>query len=117
MKSHRVPDRAPDVLSDVGGSVDARYSWEIPIDTAFRRIGVVLPVGVLLLLSIVFLGSVIGFPYYSPVSNVEELTLMYTAAQNFNTYGFLHSMFLQDLSTSSRAAGSSTGRPVAASPC
>ena len=103
MKSHRVPDRAPDVLSDVGGPVDARHSWEIPIDTAFRRIGVVLPVGVLLLLSIVFLGSVIGFPYYSPVSNVEELTLMYTAAQNFIAYGFLQSMFLQDLSTSSRA--------------
>ena len=78
--------------------------WEIPIDTAFRRIGIVLPVGVLVLLSIVFLGSVIGFPYYSPVSNVEELTLMYTAAQNYITYGFLHSMFLQDLSTSSRAA-------------
>jgi hypothetical protein len=104
MKGHRVPDRALDVLSDVGGPVAAGHPWVIPIDTAVRRVGVVLPVVVLLLLSIVFLGSVVGFPYYSPVSNVEELTLMYTAAQNFITHGFLQSLFLQDLSTSSRAA-------------
>src|SRR5258705_3345456 len=99
-----MPDRAPDVLSGVGGPVDAGHRWAIPIGTAFRRVGVVLPVVVLLLLSIVFIGSVIRFSYYSPVSNVEELALMYTAAQNFIAYGFLHSMFLQDLSTSSRAA-------------
>jgi hypothetical protein len=103
MKSERVPDRAPVVLSGVGGRVDAAHRWAILMETAFRRVGVVLPVIVLLLLSIVFIGSVVSFPYYSPVSNVEELALMYTAAQNFISYGFLHSMFLQDLSTSSRA--------------
>ena len=102
MKTHRVPERAPDLLSGVGGPVDPGYWWEISPVTVFRRVGLALPVVVLLLLSVAFVGSVIHFPYYSPVSNVEELALMYTAAQNFITYGFLHSTFLQDLSTSSR---------------
>ena len=99
-----MPNRASDILSSASRPVDAGHSWATAMGTAFRRVGVLLPVIVLLVLSVAFLGSVIGFPYYGPLSNVEELTLMYTAAQNFIAYGFLHSMFLQDLSTSSRPA-------------
>jgi hypothetical protein len=53
--------------------------------------------------SILFLSTVVTFPFYSPVSNVEELTLFYTSAGNLVKYGFLNSGFLPDYSTSSRA--------------
>jgi len=58
---------------------------------------------VLIALSLRFLGSVVAFPYYSPVTNVEEVALFYTSAENFAKYGFLNSAFLPDYSTSSRA--------------
>jgi hypothetical protein len=55
-------------------------------------------------LSIAFFASLSRFPYYSPFASVEEMTLMYTSAGNFITYGFSNSGFLQDFSTSSNAA-------------
>ena len=58
---------------------------------------------VFFVLSLMFLGSVVTFPYYSPVTNVEEVTLFYTSAGNLAKYGFLKSGFLPDYSTSSRA--------------
>ena len=57
---------------------------------------------ILCVLSLMFLGSVVTFPYYSPVTNVEEVTLFYTSAGNLVKYGFLNSGFLPDYSTSSR---------------
>ena len=58
---------------------------------------------VLFVLSLMFMGSVVTFPYYSPVTNVEEVTLFYTSAGNLAKYGFMNSGFLPDYSTSSRA--------------
>ena len=55
-------------------------------------------------LSLIFLGSLSRFPYYSPFASVEEMALMYTSAGNFLRYGFSNSGFLQDFSTSSDSA-------------
>ncbi len=49
-----------------------------------------------------FLVTLARFPYFSPYATVDEQLAYYEAARNFNTYGFLNSMLLQDMSSSSR---------------
>jgi len=50
------------------------------------------------------LWAIFKFPYFSPLSLVEESADTYTAAHNYLTYGFLHSGLLQDFSNSSKPA-------------
>lgn len=116
-------DRGNDMMSDRGNHtetgqrrilslVKAFSGLEIKLDSEKYAIerdslieapGTLLFVGVLLVLSLLFLSSVVAFPYYSPVTNVEEVALYYTSAGNFVKYGFLNSGFLLDFSTSSSA--------------
>jgi len=49
-----------------------------------------------------FLVTLARFPYFSPYATVDEQLAYYEAARNFNKYGFLNSMLLQDMSSSSR---------------
>lgn len=60
--------------------------------------------GILLFLFVLFAASLGRFPYYGPVSVVEEAAYTYTSANNFLKYGFLASGLLQDFSTSSNPA-------------
>jgi len=85
----------------IGREAD-RYT--IPPRSVVAAPACLLAIVILIVLSVMFLDSVGRFPYYSPVSNVEELTLFYTSAGNFLKYGFLNSGFLADYSTSSRSS-------------
>jgi hypothetical protein len=51
---------------------------------------------------VLFLVTLIRFPYFSPNATVDEQLAYYQVARNFNEYGFLNSMLLHDLSSSSR---------------
>ena len=93
------------VLATFGG-LDIRREadgYRISVASLLAAPPRLLALTVLVVLSLMFLGSVIKFPYYSPVTNVEEVTLFYTSAGNLAKYGFLNSGFLPDYSTSSRA--------------
>ena len=93
------------VLAALGG-LDIRREadgYRIPVGSLLAVPPRLLALIVLCVLSLMFLGSVVTFPYYSPVTNVEEVTLFYTSAGNLAKYGFLNSGFLPDYSTSSRA--------------
>jgi hypothetical protein len=51
---------------------------------------------------VLFLVTLVRFPYFSPNATVDEQLAYYQVARNFNEYGFLNSMLLHDLSSSSR---------------
>ncbi len=63
--------------------------------------GWLLAIVVFVVASSMFLSSLRKFPYYSPVTNVEEVALFYTSAGNFIKYGFSASTFLPDYSRAS----------------
>ena len=44
--------------------------------------------------------SIVQYPYFTPAANVEELAYTYISSNNFNTFGFLASGFLQDFAAS-----------------
>ena len=93
------------VLAAVTGLVIRREvdGYTIQVGSLLAVPARLLALFILIALSLRFLSSVVAFPYYSPVTNVEEVTLFYTSAGNFVKYGFLNSGFLPDYSTSSRA--------------
>jgi hypothetical protein len=72
----------------------------LPRAKSLVPVGRVLSIAVFAILSLIFLSSLNRFPYYSPVTNVEEVALYYTSAQNFLKYGFGNSGWLPDYSTS-----------------
>jgi len=53
---------------------------------------------------VLFVISVYDFPLFGPLSTADEQLAFYTGARNFERYGFLNSLFLQDLSTSTNPA-------------
>jgi len=72
----------------------------LPRAESLVPVGRVLSIAVFAILSLIFLSSLSRLPYYSPVTNVEEVALYYTSAQNFVKYGFGSSGWLPDYSTS-----------------
>lgn len=77
---------------------------EVSVPRAARALGWLITVLVLSGSAALFIISAINFPLISPWATVDEQLLYYQTARNFNTYGFLNSLFLHDLSTSSNAA-------------
>jgi hypothetical protein len=99
-----LPGRTLALLAAFGG-LDIRREaggYRIPVGSLLAAPPRLLARIVLCVLSLMFLGSVVTFPYFSPVTNVEEVTLFYTSAGNLVKYGYLNSGFLPDYSTSSR---------------
>ncbi|MDX2099494.1 MAG: hypothetical protein SFW36_17075, partial [Leptolyngbyaceae cyanobacterium bins.59] len=65
-----------------------------------QRVGRLLAIGILALLLLLQGWALLKFPYFTPASSVEETAYAYTGANNFITYGFWHSGFLQNYSNS-----------------
>ena len=57
------------------------------------------------LFAIAYLGALAKFPLWGPFSTTDEYLQYYQVARNYNTYGFMSSAMLPDLSTASSAAG------------
>ena len=63
-------------------------------------IGYLLSMVVVLLMFSAHVRSINQYPYFSPISNVEELAYTYISSGNFNRFGFSATDFLQDFAAS-----------------
>jgi len=59
----------------------------------------------ILVYAVLFQSTLNYLPYSGPFSTVDEQLTYYQVAKNFNRYGFMQTLFLQDMSSSSRAEG------------
>lgn len=80
---------------------EAKAPWIFNLDVA--RFGVIFA----FVVALVYIALLFSSVHYSPVLSSfssDETLIYYQAARNFNQYGFLNSMLLQDFSTSSLAS-------------